>query len=74
MDAMVAVGAMAMSSELRRPPVLMRSRSAFQRAVSSGVMPQASNCNSPRAARVSAKAGWAPCSAASSAEALRAWK
>jgi hypothetical protein len=73
-EAIVAVGAIATSSELRRPPAWIRARSASQRARSLGVTPHASNCSSPRAARVSSNAGWRPLSEASSVEAERAWK
>ena len=52
-----------------------RLRSTSQRAgVGAAVTPQASNWSSPRAARVSAKEGWRPFSAASSTEAESAWK
>ena len=65
MDAIVAVGAMAQRSELRSPCLAMSARKKFQRSGSSGVTPQASNCSSPRAARVSSKAGCRPLSWAS---------
>jgi hypothetical protein len=74
MDAIVAVGAMAISSELRSPWILMRSRSFSQRAVSFGVTPQRLNWNSPWAARVSSKAACGPLRSASSHEAESAWK
>ena len=44
---MVAVGAMAMSSELRSPWVAMRSRTCCQRSGSVGSTPHRSNCRSP---------------------------
>ncbi|MNI81047.1 hypothetical protein D3C73_1376270 [compost metagenome] len=70
----MAVGAIAIISELRRPCSLMRSRRASQRAASSGTTFQASNCSSPLAARVSAKDGCLPRSWASSTEVSSAWK
>ena len=54
---MVAVGAIAMSSELRSPFSLMAVRTASQRSVWVGVTPQRSGCRSPRAARVWSYAG-----------------
>ena len=50
---MVAVGAMAISSELRRPVAATRARSAVQRSVSSGEVaaPHRSGCSAPSAAR-----------------------
>ena len=57
---MVAVGAMAMSSELRSPWVAMRSRRSSQRASSVTPTPHRSICSFPAATRVSAKFGCAP--------------
>ena len=73
-EAMVAVGAIAMSRELRSPCCFICARSAAQRSGSSGDAPQASGWSSPRAARVSAKDGCGPRSRASSQEAESAWK
>ena len=56
---------MAISSELRRPCSRdARAQRVPARGVRRASTPQASNCSSPRAARVSAKAGWAPFSLA----------
>ena len=73
-EAMVAVGAIAMSNELRNPCVATRSRNVAHRCGSVGVTPHRSNCNLPAAARVSAKAACAPLASASSVEVHSAWK
>ena len=67
MDAMVAVGAIAMSRELRSPKRLMRSRSSGHSGLL-GVTPQKSNWSSPPAARVSLNVSCAPRSSASAQE------
>jgi hypothetical protein len=68
MEAIVAVGAIATSSEFRRPCSATAARTRSQRAVWVGVTSQRSGCNCPPAARVSGNDGCAPCSAASAAE------
>ena len=66
---------MATSSELRKPGARIRSRRRVPaRGRRSGVTPQASNCSSPRAARVSSNAGCAPFSSARSTDVASAWK
>ena len=70
----LAVGAMAMRSELRSPCFLIRSRSAFQRSGLVGVTPQRSNCRIPSAARVSLKEACGPNFSASSQLVSSAWK
>jgi hypothetical protein len=72
MDAMVAVGAMAISSEFRSPVLPTRLRSAFHRAACVPLTPYKSCCSWPPAALVCGNSGCAPNCSASSAEASSA--
>ena len=65
MEAMVAVGAIASSSELRRPFLVISARSRSQRVMSEGFTSQSSNWKTPLAALVSGKAPCGPLAEAS---------